>query len=249
MQVVEDQIVAVTVPSAIADVALNSIGRCRLSKDYGMQKDLLLYWAHDEMSALASYMDVVQPDPNLPKLMSPILRDYNWPGIYKPFEHQKDTASFLSLRQRAFCFNEAGTGKTSAAIWAADYLMNLGKIKRVLVICPLSIMYSAWQADIFNTTMHRTCGIAHGTTEKRTKVISGGYDFVVINFDGVHTVFDQLKAANFDLIIVDEANAYKTTSTRRWKTLAKLITPQTWLWMMTGTPAAQSPLMRSGLPR
>lgn len=249
MQVVEDQIVAVTVPSAIADVALNSIGRCRLSKDYGTQKDLLLYWAHDEMSALASYMDVVQPDPNLPKLMSPMLRDYNWPGIYKPFEHQKDTASFLSLRQRAFCFNEAGTGKTSAAIWAADYLMNLGKIKRVLVICPLSIMYSAWQADIFNTTMHRTCGIAHGTTEKRTKVISGGYDFVVINFDGVHTVFDQLKAANFDLIIVDEANAYKTTSTRRWKTLAKLIIPQTWLWMMTGTPAAQSPVDAFGLAK
>ena len=27
------------------------------------------------------------------------------------FEHQKDTASFLSIRQRAFCFNEAGTAR------------------------------------------------------------------------------------------------------------------------------------------
>lgn len=249
MQVVEKEIVAVTLPSAVAEVAAQSIERCRVVKDYGTQKDVLLYWAHDEMSALASYMDVAQPDPNLPKLMSPMLRDYTWPGIYKPFDHQKDTASFLSLRRRAFCFNEAGTGKTSAAIWAADYLMGLGTVKRVLVICPLSIMYSAWQADIFNTAMHRTCGVAHGTTDKRTKVINAGYDFVVINFDGVHTVLNELKSGRFDLIIVDEANAYKTTSTRRWKTLAKLVTPDTWLWMMTGTPAAQSPLDAFGLAK
>jgi SNF2 family DNA or RNA helicase len=199
------------------------------------------------MSALAACVDDVQPNPDLPRLMSPMLRDYNWPGIYKPFDHQRDTASFLSLRRRAFCFNEAGTGKTSAAIWAADYLMNLGLVKRVLVICPLSIMYSAWQADIFNTAMHRTCGVAHGTAEKRVKVINGGYEFVVINFDGVHTVLDAIKAGGFDLIIVDEANAYKTATTRRWKTLAKLVTPDTWLWMMTGTPAAQSPLDAFGL--
>ena len=249
MQVVENQIVALTLPSAVADVAANSIERCRIAKDYGAQKDVLLYWAHEEMTTLASYMDVAQPDPNLPKLMSPMLRDYTWPGIYKPFDHQRDTASFLSLRRRAFCFNEAGTGKTSAAIWAADYLINIGAVKRVLVICPLSIMYSAWQNDIFNTAMHRTCGVAHGTADKRIKVIRGGYEFVIINFDGVHTVLEELKSANFDLIIVDEANAYKTATTKRWKTLAKLITPNTWLWMMTGTPAAQSPMDAFGLAK
>jgi SNF2 family DNA or RNA helicase len=51
------------------------------------------------------------------------------------------------------------------------------------------------------------------------------------------------------LIIVDEANAYKTASTKRWKTLAKLLTPDTWLWMMTGTPASQSPVDAFGLAR
>lgn len=51
------------------------------------------------------------------------------------------------------------------------------------------------------------------------------------------------------MIIVDEANAYKTVSTKRWKTLAKLIQPTTWLWMMTGTPASQSPIDAYGLAR
>jgi SNF2 family DNA or RNA helicase len=169
--------------------------------------------------------------------------------MFTPFDHQRDTSRFLTLHKRAFCFNEAGTGKTSAAIWAADYLMTQGLIKRVLVVCPLSIMQAAWQSDLFKSAMHRTCGIAHGSTSKRVKVIGGSYDFVIINFDGVGTVEREISAANFDLIIVDEANAYKNPTTKRWKILAKLVKPDTYLWMMTGTPAAQSPMDAYGLAK
>lgn len=249
MQVLEDTALQLTLPAPLAEKSVEVIERCKVVQDLGTRKNVVVYWGHEESCALAHVIDQYQPDISLPDVPSPIMRDYAWPGIFKPFNHQKDTASFLSLRDRAFCFNEAGTGKTSAAIWAADYLMNLGLVKRVLVICPLSIMHSAWQADIFKTAMHRTCGVAHGTASKRQKVIAESYEFVIINFDGVHTVFDDLYKANFDLIIVDEANAYKTATTRRWKTLAKLLRSETKLWMMTGTPAAQSPLDAFGLAR
>lgn len=249
MQVLEDTALQLTLPAPLAEKSVEVIDRCKVVQDLGTRKNIVVYWDYDETRALAHVIDQSQPDLSLPDVPSPIMRDYAWPGIFKPFNHQKDTASFLSLRDRAFCFNEAGTGKTSAAIWAADYLMNLGLVKRVLVICPLSIMHSAWQADVFKTAMHRTCGVAHGSVSKRQKVIEQSYEFVVINFDGVHTVFDDIYKANFDLIIVDEANAYKTATTRRWKTLAKLIRPETKLWMMTGTPAAQSPLDAFGLAR
>ena len=249
MQVLENTALQLTLPAPLAEKTVEVIDRAKIVQDLGTRKNVVVYWGYDETCALTQVLDQHQPDISLPDVVSPITRDYNWPGIFKPFNHQKDTASFLSLRHRAFCFNEAGTGKTSAAIWAADYLMNLNRVKRVLVICPLSIMQSAWQADIFKTAMHRTCGIAHGTASKRKKVINGSYEFVIINFDGVHTVYEDLYAANFDLIIVDEANAYKTTTTRRWKTLAKLLRPETRLWMMTGTPAAQSPIDAFGLAR
>ena len=249
MQVLEDTALQLTLPAPLAEKSVEVIERCKVVQDLGTRKNVVVYWGHEESCTLAHVIDQYQPDISLPDVPSPMMRDYNWPGIFKPFNHQKDTASFLSLRDRAFCFNEAGTGKTSAAIWAADYLMNLGLVKRVLVICPLSIMHSAWQADIFKTAMHRTCGVAHGTALKRQKVIAESYEFVIINFDGVHTVFEDLYKANFDLIIVDEANAYKTATTRRWKTLAKLLRSETKLWMMTGTPAAQSPLDAFGLAR
>ncbi|MBT6143765.1 DEAD/DEAH box helicase family protein, partial [bacterium] len=81
---------------------------------------------------------------------SPIRQDYKWPGAFTPYDHQKTTAEFLTLNNRSFCFSEQGTGKTASAIWAADYLMSIGDIKRVLIVCPVSVMYSAWLNDLFS---------------------------------------------------------------------------------------------------
>ena len=225
-----------------ADHILAYVEKCEILDRTNDETELLVYWGQDETSFIAESF-------SYNSLPSPMLRDYEWPGLYTPFDHQKTTASFLASRRRAFCFNEAGTGKTSSIVWAADYLMSLGLVKRVLVICPLTIMYSAWQADIFKTAMHRSAGVAYGSADKRKKILRGEYDFIITNYDGVGILADDISRGGFDLIVVDEANAYKSTSTVRWKILAKLIKPETRLWMLTGTPASQSPLDAFGLAR
>jgi len=180
---------------------------------------------------------------------SPIQGRYDWPGQYKPYDHQRTTAEFLTLHKRAFCFNEQGTGKTASAIWASDFLMKQGQVNRVLVICPLSIMDSAWRNDLFSFAMHRTVDVAYGAKEKRKKIIQQGSEYVIINYDGVEIVLDEILAGGFDCIIVDEATHYKNAQTKRWKTLFRLINEDTWLWLMTGTPAAQSPLDAYGIAK
>lgn len=177
------------------------------------------------------------------------MKEYNWPGQFKPFAHQKITAEFLATRPKAFCFNEQGTGKTASVIWAADYLMNAGVVRRVLVVCPLSIMKSAWQNDLFKFAMHRTCDIAYGDRKKRAKIVNSGAEFVIINFDGLAIVKDEVKNGGFDLIVVDEASAYKNPTTSRWKVLRDLNKTIKGLWMLTGTPAAQSPVDAFGLAK
>ena len=178
------------------------------------------------------------------------MKNYKWPRPmgFTPFDHQRETAQFLSNNARGFCFNEQGTGKTASVIWAADYLMSAGLIKRVLVVCPLSIMQSAWQADLFKFAVHRTVDVAYGSAEKRKKIANSSAEFVVINYDGIPSIAESAIANKmFDLIVIDEANAYKNVQTKRWKLMKKLITPDTWLWMLTGTPAAQSPVDAYGL--
>ena len=183
------------------------------------------------------------------RVPSPIEGQYDWPGQYTPFAHQKTTAAFLTMHRRAFCFNEQGTGKTASAIWAADFLMKQGKVKRALVVCPLSIMDSAWRADLFSFAMHRKVDIAYGAKDKRRQIIEGDADFVIINYDGVEIVQEAVAQGGFDLIIIDEATHYKNPQTKRWKVMNALLGPDTWMWMMTGTPAAQSPLDAYGLAK
>jgi SNF2 family DNA or RNA helicase len=127
--------------------------------------------------------------------------------------------------------------------------MKLGLIKRVLVICPLSIMKSAWQADLFKFAMHRRCDVAYGQPKKRKEIIAQGAEFVIINFDGVEIVKNEVLASDFDLIVVDEASAYKNAQTSRWKVLRDIAAHTKGLWMLTGTPAAQSPVDAFGLAR
>lgn len=202
--------------------------------------EVAVSWGVDEVQTLRS-LGVKAP--------SPISGRYDWPGRYKPMDHQRTTAEFLTLHKKSFCFNEQGTGKTASAIWAADFLMKQGKVRRALVICPLSIMDSAWRADLFEVAMHRTVDVAHGSAEKRKKIINSGAEFVIINFDGVEIVEEDIRNGGFDLIIIDEATHYKNAQSKRWKCLNRLVTDDTWLWMMTGTPAAQSPLDAFGLAK
>lgn len=202
---------------------------------------VLVHWGLDEAQVLRNL--------RVKNVPSPIMGRYDWPGQFKPFDHQKTTSAFLTMNRRAFCLNEQGTGKTGSVIWAADYLLKQKRVNRVLVICPLSIMDSAWRADLFKFAMHRSVDIAYGAKDKRKAIINGNSEFVIINYDGVEIVAEDIANGGFDLIVIDEANAYKNVQTKRWKVLNSLVKADTWLWMMTGTPAAQSPLDAYGLAK
>jgi len=238
MEIIDNRAVLLKVrnPDRITTV----IPKSKVITEYNSHAEVLVNWGLEEAIVLKNL--------RIP-IPSPINATYKWPGLFKPFDHQRETSSFLTLHRRAFCFNEQGTGKTASVIWAADYLMTLNRIKRVLVICPLSIMDSAWRNDLFKFAMHRKVDVAYGKPEKRKEIIKGDAEFVIINYDGVEIIADTIAQGGFDLIVIDEANAYKNPQTKRWKVLSKLMTPDTWLWMLTGTPASQSPTDAYGIAK
>ena len=205
--------------------------------------EVLVYWGLEEVKVLRNL--------GVRDVPSPIVKRYNWPGRYKPMSHQRETSEFLTLNRKAFVFSEPGTGKTLSALWAADYLMSIGKVRRVLILCPLSIMQSAWLGDLSNSIIHRSAVVAHHSqSSRRIEMVQQDYEFVITNYDGLNLIANEVRNdGRFDLVIVDEANAYKTQTTRRWKALASILGPETYLWMMTGTPASQSPADAYGLAK
>jgi len=205
--------------------------------------EVAVYWGLDECRVLKNL--------GVKNVPMPITRRYDWPGRFTPMAHQIETSAFLTAHRRAFCFNDPGTGKTLSALWAADYWMKRGEVRRVLILCPLSIMHSAWMGDIGSSIIHRSAVVAHhAQSTRRIEMIQQDYEIVIANYDGLNLIADEINAnGKFDLVIVDEANAYKNPSTRRWKALSSIIKPETYLWMMTGTPASQSPVDAYGLAR
>lgn len=177
------------------------------------------------------------------KAPSPILHYYDWPGPHTPYDHQKETSAFLTLQRRGLVLNEIGTGKTQSALWAADYLMSVGAVKKVLVISPLSTLERVWGDGIFTGLVNRTFVTLHGSAERRLKLLrKGDADFYIINHDGFSIVSPHC-GGMFDLVIVDEAAVLRNPSTNRFKVFRKWMeqNPATRLWLLTGTPTPNAP--------
>lgn len=178
--------------------------------------------------------------------------DYKWPMKYdhmKPFVHQIETTKFLLMNKRAYVFNDLGTGKTLAALWAADFLLVNKKIRKVLIVTPLSTMQSVWGQEIFTALKHRKYGVAHGTQADRRHVIQSNVEFVIINHDGVVSMEEAIIAEKFDVIIVDELTAFKKHTNERSKSMQRIARKATAVWGMTGAPTPNSPTEAFGQAR
>lgn len=154
-------------------------------------------------------------------------------------------SKFLVLRRNGNIFCTGNTCKTAAALWAADWLMNMKIIDRVLVLSPLSVVERTWMNDIFDTLIHRRGIVVHGSRAERLKALQAPVDFFILNHDGIKIseVHECIKKnPRIKLVIVDEGDEFRNASTQKWKQLEKLLARlDLRVWWMTGTPCPNAP--------
>lgn len=170
---------------------------------------------------------------------------YKWPSKYaSPFSHQRVTAEFFIRNKRCFCFNEIGTTKTLSALWAADFLMVHGAVRKVLVTAPLSTLWSVWDDEVWQNLFHRKAIVLHGSKEKRLKLLEEDADFYIINHEGIKIIYHELQARkDIDLVIMDEGAKLRNARTDLWRASNLYMGKQTGkgLWWMTGSPMPGGP--------
>jgi SNF2 family DNA or RNA helicase len=180
---------------------------------------------------------------------APIQHYYDWAGG-KPFEVQKVTADLLTTNQRAYVFNDIGTGKTRSSLYAADYLMKKGLAKRVAVFAPLSTLTMTWDREIFEQFPHLTSVVVYGDRARRVKLLAEPADIYILNHDAVWVLQDELKKRrDIDVLIVDELAVFRNPRSRLHKKLLALIDGRTWVWGMTGAPTPTAPTDAYGQAR
>jgi hypothetical protein len=184
------------------------------------------------------------------KAPSPIRTDYDWPGRFKPRWHQVDTAEFFTLNPRSHCHSGMRVGKTLAALWAADYLRKQKKIKRTLIVAPLSTLWDVWESEIFQSFPLRTFVVLHGSVDYRKRMLRQPCDFYIVNHHGVKLLENDLaKREDINHVIIDEIHKFRNGFGRgKGKTLFQPLDrvinkqniPRT-VWGLTGTPTPNAP--------
>jgi len=176
--------------------------------------------------------------------MSFSVDEYAWPAYLgrRPFEHQRYTVRFVLQHKRCFVLNDMGTGKTLSALWALDILFAASKIRRALVISPLSTMRSVWAKEISMNVPHLRYAIAHGSRQQRIDAIRNPVNkIIIINHDGIKSVEDEIVRDAPDVIVIDEVTAFKSNSDRT-KCMLRIAKGVRGVWAMTGDLTPNSPL-------
>lgn len=157
----------------------------------------------------------------------------------QPLLHQQKSIEFASKLAIFADFSEPGTGKTYVQI----AIMEKRNVFPVLILCPKSIINSAWISDIQKFSNLSSVAVI-GTAEKKIKALSLPVQIYITNYDSLNSdkVLDALIKKKFDYIIVDESTAIKSCKSLRTKILKKLSKNTKYKSIMTGTPCPNSPL-------
>lgn len=201
------------------------------------------------------------PVPSMPDLSGYV---YPSPPGRTPYAHQKHMVAFHCAHPLSFNLSEMGTGKTAAVLWAVDWLMQQGAVKRCLILAPLSTLKRVWDDEIFRLLINRRKAvILHGTREERIVRLKRDAAFYIINHDGLgigtHKVGPRMEIGpiaamirdrtDIDCVIVDEASAYKDGATQRSRILRATIGQKPYRWLLSGTPTPNAPTDAHSLAR
>lgn len=181
--------------------------------------------------------------------MSFDIESYDWPAYQgrKPFQHQKHTVRFVLKERNCFVLNDMGTGKTLAILWALDILFKAKRIRKALIVGPLSTLKIVWLNEVFLNMPHRRAAVAHGNARIRRQVLTDPCcEIVIMNHDGIKYEEQTILAERPDLIIIDEVTAFKANSdrTKCMKFITSQGRKQGWLkgvWSMTGDLTPEKP--------
>ena len=166
-----------------------------------------------------------------------------------PYAHQRKAFSFACdkfgvfderLKSRGIALlMEMGTGKTIVSIAVAGCMYQRGKIKRVLVVAPLSIL-GVWKEEFEKfADFPYTLTVLKGTAAKKRGNLSHlpaeGLQVVVVNYESAWRLEKELMAYNADLVIADEAHKLKENRTSQSKGMHRIGDKARYKLLLTGT--------------
>ena len=166
-----------------------------------------------------------------------------------PYDHQKQAFAFACdmfgvfddhlKSQGVALLMEMGTGKTAVSIAVAGCMFQHGKVNRVLVVAPLSIL-GVWKEELekfagFPYTLTVLKGTLAKKKEQLTRLPDEGLQVVAVNYESAWRLEQELMAYNADLVIADESHRMKNHRTRQSEGMHAIGDMARYKLLLTGT--------------
>jgi len=163
---------------------------------------------------------------------------YEFYGEMKPYTHQKKSIKFMLANKRAYLFLDIGLGKSATCLWFSDILMHYGKIKKVLIISPLSTLHAVWANEVKKVCPYRKYVVVHGTKAQRIEALKSDARIFITNTDAVRNFEDELIALKPDIVIIDEVTSFANAQSKRSKAMQRISAKVKAIYGLSGSPVA-----------
>ena len=125
-------------------------------------------------------------------------------------------------------------------------MYQLKKVKKLLVVSPLSIT-SVWAEEFEKfAAFPYTLAILEGSSDKKRKAIADffgtGLEVLVINYESLWRLEQELSAWQPDIVIADEGHKIKTHNTSAAKAMHRFGQRARYKLLLTGTPVTNKAL-------
>ena len=141
---------------------------------------------------------------------------------------------------------EMGTGKTITSIAIVGKAYLTGKIKRLLILAPKSII-AVWEDEFSKfADFPYSLSVLSGTSAKKVEqlktILHKGLEVAVVNYDSVPLTEKELTAWHPDFLICDESSKIKNPTAKMSKATYRIAKGCKYRLILTGTPIQNNPL-------
>ena len=155
--------------------------------------------------------------------------------------YQVKAVNFVKKKRRCALFLDMGLGKTSTTLTAISDMLEEFSAFRVLIIAPLRVANTVWKQECqkWEHLKHLDIVVATGKPEERIRALNAKHDITVINRENIQWLVDHNKKWLFDMVIIDESSGFKSSASKRFKALKKVLPSTYSMVLLTGTPSPQ----------
>lgn len=147
------------------------------------------------------------------------------------FPFQKEAIQFMVEHKKVILALAPGLGKTACAIFAAKE----AKAQRILVISPLSLMYT-WKNEVLKW-INEDVKIVY----QQNCPVTLSHKWTVVNYDTIRMHLPSFLNKKWDCVIVDESILIKNRKAQRTQKIKHLVTsckPE-YVWLLSGAPTSR----------